>query len=458
MRSSTRYRPLWRLIATGIASAATLVAAATPARAQAQGAASAAGSQTAPGQKPIPEFPPDTDYAQPKPTTPPAIPATQFLMPDGPDEWSKHTSTDNRLFSATFSFVSLVDYNAFAQDENSKAQVGAQDSQWDLRTMRLMGRGVVKFRHPVGYFVSLEVKGQDHVQTGASKIGLTDLEVSTQVWKLGQLKYGKIKEPFVYEMVGDAANLPQQERALSPFFASRGLGVRLVKPFAHDAMSVSLGWFNDWWTHDQAFKSSGNDFAGRLTALPVLSKDGGTYLHLAVDVRYIGADDGVLVFRGRPESNVTSYYVDSGKLTGQHADELGIEGLWNRGPFSLTGDWARSRVAAPASGDPVFWGGYIVASYVLTGEHRRYDPNVAYARRVLPRHEFGAFELVGRYSHVDLDDAAVQGGIFDRTTVGLNWWATRRWKVGVDYGYISLDRDGLTGVTHAVHVRMQWVY
>ena len=38
---------------------------------------------------------------------------------------------------------------------------------------------------------------------------------------------GKIKEPFVYEMVGDAANLPHVERLLSPFFVNRNIGFRL---------------------------------------------------------------------------------------------------------------------------------------------------------------------------------------------------------------------------------------
>ena len=67
---------------------------------------------------------------------------------------------------------------------------------------------------------------------------------------------------------------------------------------------------------------------------------------------------------------------------------------------------------------------------MLTGEHRPYDKKVAY----------------------------VAGGIFDRETIGLNWWATRRWKVGIDYGLIHLDRGGITGTTNAVHMRLQWVY
>jgi hypothetical protein len=57
-------------------------------------------------------------------------------------------------------------------------------------------------------------------------------------------------------------------------------------------------------------------------------------------------------------------------------------------------------------------------------------------------------------NHVFFDGAAsrfssdrIADALFDRGTLGLNWWATRRWKLGFDYGLIELDRKGLTGVT-----------
>ena len=37
----------------------------------------------------------------------------------------------------------------------------------------------------------------DHVQSGASSFGFTDVELSTSLGPLGQLKAGKMKEPFV---------------------------------------------------------------------------------------------------------------------------------------------------------------------------------------------------------------------------------------------------------------------
>jgi len=50
------------------------------------------------------------------------------------------------------------------------------------------------------------------------------------------------------------------------------------------------------------------------------------------------------------------------------------------------------------------------------------------------------------------------GGTMDKGAVGLNWWATRRWKVGFDYGGTDLDRFGIHGWTNSFHTRLQWIY
>ena len=102
---------------------------------------------------------PDTDYAPPAPGTPAAISATRFVMPDLPDDWKAYTAYAGRLFSTAFSLVALVDYNAFVQDSDSRTQVGDQGDEWDLRTLRLMFRGQLKFSHPIDYLISMEVKG-----------------------------------------------------------------------------------------------------------------------------------------------------------------------------------------------------------------------------------------------------------------------------------------------------------
>jgi len=39
----------------------------------------------------------------------------------------------------------------------------------------------------------------------------------------------------------------------------------------------------------------------------------------------------------------------------------------------------------------------------------------------VPRGKWGAWEVVGRYSHIDVADRKIDGGVFNRETVGLAW-------------------------------------
>jgi phosphate-selective porin OprO/OprP len=223
-------------------------------------------------------------------------------------------------------------------------------------------------------------------------------------------------------------------------------------------MTASAGVYNDWWLKEERLSESGTTLTGRVTGLVWDEGLGHRYLHLGVAGRYAGADDDTMRYRARPESNVTDYFLDTGTLEGDHAWHAGVEALLAEGPFSLLGEYQHAWVQAPASGDPEFDGYYVTASWILTGEHRPYDRTVGYARRVMPGGRWGAPEVVVRFSHVDLDDGVVQGGSFDKTYLGLNWWATRRWKFGVGWGHTWLTRFDAIGVTDAVQARLQFVY
>jgi phosphate-selective porin OprO/OprP len=270
---------------------------------------------------------------------------------------------------------------------------------------------------------------------------------------------GKQKETFAYEMVGDAANLNAQERVLSPFFVSRNVGITVRRLFGkkHN-VNLSAGVYNDWFVNDDDFDDSGTDATVRLTGLVWSADKDRSYLHVGSSWRYFGADNDTMRYKGRPESNVTSNYVDSGNLSGDHARHLGFEGLWNVRGWSLMGEYIQAWVRSDISGDPTFKGYYVTTSYVLTGENRPYDRTVGYARRVMPTRKWGAPELVFRVAHEDIDDGSVQGGTFNKTYLGVNWWATRRWKFGVGWNYTILDRFQKEGRTHAVLTRFQWVY
>jgi len=186
--------------------------------------------------------------------------------------------------------------------------------------------------------------------------------------------------------------------------------VKLTRVLGKDhRMTASGGVFNDWWVNGDPFSDSGTDVTARVTGLAWAPEDTTRYLHLGVAGRYAGADHDTLRYRGRPESNVTDNYVDTGALSGDHAWHTGLEALWAEGPFSVFGEYTHAWVSAPGAGNPRFDGYYIAGSWVLTGEARPYDRTVGYARRVMPRGRWGAPELVARFSHVDLDDGVVRG-------------------------------------------------
>jgi phosphate-selective porin len=386
--------------------------------------------------------------------------AEHFVLPDIGDKTlaEAQVQDEHKRFLIKFGFAVLpADYTTFSQDADSKAQVGEQPDEFEARSLRVMARGYFELYRKWNYMFSYEYKGFAN-NPGDPDWSATDVNLSTEFEHVGKLTFGKFKEPFSYEMVGDSANLPQTERLLSPFFTSRNVGVQLSNTFIDQRATWAVGWFNDWLTAGEDFGSSGNSFAARVTALPLWSGDGARYLHLGVSERYYGGDNNKLRLRGQPASHVADYYVDTGNIPGDHAWNTGLEALWNYDAYSVLAEYVTSSVSSAATGDPNFSGYYVTASWVLTGEHRPYDRKAGYARRVLPQGRWGAWELTARYGKVDLDDKAVHGGTMDGWWAGVNWWATRRWKASITYGDIDLDRFGLNGNTKTVLSRIQWIY
>jgi phosphate-selective porin OprO/OprP len=89
--------------------------------------------------------------------------------------------------------------------------------------------------------------------------------------------------------------------------------------------------------------------------------------------------------------------------------------------------------------------GYAQLGYVLTGERRPYNRKTAAYTRVVPTTPFGngcwgAFEVAGRYSVLDLNDADVAGGRLQDLTFGLNWYLNRNTRFEFNYIHPILER------------------
>jgi hypothetical protein len=274
-------------------------------------------------------------------------------VPDIPHAVEDATSVEHKWIKVHFGLAPIYDYTWLTQDEASVEQVGVQEDQGQWRSARIQARGTLFNHHdrPWRFLLSFEYRGFD--SNPDETWTWTDVSLTVPVGPLGDLSMGKIKEPFVYEMVGDAANLPHLERLLSPFFTSRSIGLRLDKSLFDQRATAAIGAFNDWFVKDLDYDDSGWDIAGRVTTVPVWGREGKRYLHVGSGWRYVGADDGLLRYRGRPESNVTDYYLDAtfGGAKGipaSHANHWSAEALWNEGPVSVLAEYTGERGARPA--------------------------------------------------------------------------------------------------------------
>ena len=91
------------------------------------------------------------------------------------------------------------------------------------------------------------------------------------------------------------------------------------------------------------------------------------------------------------------------------------------------------------------------ASYLITGETRKYAHKTGGFRAVTPDRNFrskdnglGAWEVAIRYSTIDLNDGIVQGGQLDDVTLGLNWYLN--FNTRVMFNYVMADLKGVGDV------------
>lgn len=378
-------------------------------------------------------------------------------FPDVPDAWLEAAQYKNEHFSMAVLFGGLLDYTILDQDQQSIDQIGKQDDGFESRSVRFLFAGTLDFIGPWSYVVAAEYNGYDR-EPEDPVFNFVDVAVARHFADgSGRLRIGKQKQPFVYEMVGDSANLMHHERFLEPFFVSRGWGVSYMHTYLDKRLGLQLGWYNDWFVDSGKFWGEGNQLALRLTGLPIWRDQGARLLHVGVSARYLEDEENYLRYRGRPGSHVTGFYVDSGDFEADHALHMGLEALWQGNRLTILGEYVKAWLTADTSGNPRLNGYYVTASYLFNGELRPYGTMLRYSRRVRPGGGWGALEPFVRYGRVDLDDAGIKGGSMEKWYVGVNWWATRRWKMSVGYGDIELDRFGAVGITKQVLFRLQWI-
>lgn len=212
----------------------------------------------------------------------------------------------------------------------------------------------------------------------------------------------------------------------------------------------------------------------RLSSSPWYDKASGGrgYWHWAVagmvaradggaDGRDTNSNDGR--FRTRPEARSNTRWLDTGRIAGAEWYEiLAVESMFNVGPLQITGEYQHTFMQRNGFSDVEFHGGYIFASYMLTGEHIPYNRQSGTIGRLKPFENFflvdtcdgcrgtgwGAWGIAARYSYLDVNSADIFGGVGESATLALNWYWTAYSKVQFNLIYGNIDgRNPAIGTT-----------
>ena len=291
--------------------------------------------------------------------------------------------------------------------------------------------------------------------------GFRDVYLGTTLYDFATIKVGHFKEPFGLEQLTSSNNITFVERSLPDAFTPAfNAGAMVNNSFADERATWAFGVFRD--TNDQGriADNSGYGFTGRLTAVPLWNEEDHSLVHLGLSATHRTAGEDGFGYSSRPENNLAPVLVDVEVPDADDTTVLGIEAAWNLGSLSIQGEYMMADVSSDAADDPGFSGFYGMISYFITGERRPYRRSAGTFDRVRPAKNWGkdgcgAWELAARYSSIDLEDGAVDGGQLDDITGGVNWYLNPNARVMLNYVMAEVESGGADADANAVLLRFQ---
>lgn len=284
----------------------------------------------------------------------------------------------------------------------------------------------------------------------------------------GHLTVGNFKEPWSMDELISSNDDTFNEKSIATnaFSLSRQIGIQ-YSTWGHDLWTGTIGVFGEDPVAGSNHPSGGNDaegysVVGRLTLSPIHTGNRMAHLGLSGSWRTPDQGDSGVTFGPRPEINLADVLVTTGAIPGiEDYTRLGVELAGVYGPVHGQAEYYKVDVNRENEGigvfeDLDFSGYYIQGGWILTGESRPYKFESGTYENPKPlgivgKGGIGAWELVGRYSFVDLQDnnlaictlatAANTCGEQRNLSGGLNWYPTPNFKFTAQYVQV-LDVDG----------------
>jgi phosphate-selective porin OprO/OprP len=348
----------------------------------------------------------------------------------------------------------LYEGAGYSQDQESKEQF-ALFPEARIRDLRIILKG--------GFGQDRSVTWSSGImyEQSSGKVLIRETGVMFAVPKLsGDIFVGRTKEGFSLNkiMVGYAGwtmERTEMNDATIPILAD---GIKWIGFAPKKHLVWNLGFFGDTVSEGQTFSTYARQAVGRIAWLPILSDT--TVLHIGINGRVGKPDDNVLNVRSRPEAFEAPFFVETGTFAASQSRTTDLEVYYRPGSLLFGSEYFVQWNDAPKSGNPVFNGGNVVATWLVTGEIRPYKTRGGIFDQVSPARTVfeggpGAIEIVSNFSYINLDSGTLTGGKFWRYTPMLNWYLSDNIRLEFTYGFGSLNRFGLVGHTQFFQSRIQ---
>ena len=296
-----------------------------------------------------------------------------------------------------------------------------------------------------------------------------------------QLEAGKFKAPIGLEQLQADVNITFNERSLvTDLVPNRDLGFMLHGDLKGGMISYAAGVFNgvgdERNTSNDSFQNN-REFDGRLFVTPFKNYATPAFQKLGVGLAGGWGQASVTNTLGLPNTtggSLPGYTTDGqqqffaynplvGSVVAANTHwRLSPQGSWYYGPASVMGEYAISDQGVKTTGTPVSrsatldntaW--EVTGGWVLTGEDASYNG-------VTPSHPFdprngnwGAFQVVGRYAELNIDQAAFPYFSNPKTSadgaqawsVGLNWYLNKCIRADASFSHTTFSGGGTSATS-----------
>jgi phosphate-selective porin OprO/OprP len=348
-----------------------------------------------------------------------------------------------------------IDYDFYDSDETFRSNFSEPESGAEFRRARFFISGLlynrVKFKAEYDFVGQTAFKD---VYIGLIKLPLVENFI-----------VGHFFEPFSLEVFTSSRyDTFMEDSLMNALVPVRNIGASFYDSILKDRATWGIGVFRPTDENPPRIRSDdGYNVTFRVTGLPIKMEKGRKLVHIGFGYSFKDPNQSTLQFDSKPESNLTEVnFVDTGTFSARQAHLFGFETAVVFNAFSIQGEYTLAKVSRPSGASGVnFDGGYVMVSYFLTGEHRKYKRGAFV--RVSPRKNFlegrglGAWEMALRYSTLDLNDGGIAGGQQDDITAGLNWYLNPHTRIMFNYvhaditGAPTVDRGDL----HVYEFRFQ---